>query len=185
MESNIYKDCPIYTTENLTLRLTSLKDACELLNCYSDIKAVPLFNCDNCHGDDFHYNTIELMKEAIHFWQYSYKNRYFTRLTVISNETKEIIGTIEMFKRDAEDEFDLVGVLRIDLQSKYEKQQYIDEILQIVNQNFYEAFEVDSIITKANPTSTQRIASLENKGYVPVTKKFVYDNYFERKNGKN
>ncbi len=186
MENNIYKECPIYTTEILTLRLTSLEDVAELLNCYSDKKAVPLFNSDNCHGDDFHYTTIERMKEAVDFWQYSYEHRYFARLTVILNTTKEKIGTIEMFNREAADEFNHFGVLRIDLQSKYEKQQYIDEILQIVNENFYKAFEVDSILTKAIPHSADRIASLKNKGYFPLNKKFViYDDYFVRTNIRN
>ncbi|MCB2297892.1 GNAT family N-acetyltransferase [Clostridium tagluense] len=186
VKSNIYIECPIYTTEVLTLRLTSLEDVEELLKCYSDKKAVPLFNSDNCHGDDFHYTTLDRMKDAVDFWQYSYKHRYFARLTVILNATKEKIGTIEMFKREAEDEFNHFGVLRIDLQSKYEKQQYIDEILQIVNQDFYKDFEVDSILTKAIPNSTERISSLKSKGYVPLNKKLmIYDDYFVRRNLTN
>lgn len=183
MKNDIYKQCPIYTTDVLTLKLTSLEDVTDLLKCYSDEKSVPLFNSDNCHGDDFHYITIERMKEAVDFWEYSYENRYFVRLTVILNKTREKIGTIEMFKREAEDEFNYFGVLRIDLQSKYEKQQYIDEILQIANQDFYKAFEVDSILTKAIPNATERIASLQSKGYVPINKKFmIYDDYFVRTN---
>lgn len=186
MKNNIYKECPSYTTEILTLRLTSLEDVAELLNCYSDKKAVPLFNSDNCHGDDFHYTTIERMKEAVDFWQYSYDHGYFARLTVILNTTKEKIGTIEMFKREAEDKFNHYGVLRIDLQSKYEKQQYIDEILHIANQDFYKAFEVDSILTKAISNSTERISSLKSKGYAPINKKFmIYDDYFVRTNITN
>jgi hypothetical protein len=117
MKNNIYKECPIYTTEILTLRLTTLGDVVELLKCYSDKKSVPLFNSDNCNGDDFHYTTIERMKEAVDFWQYSYEHRYFVRLTVILNKARGQIGTIEMFKREAEDEFNHFGVLRIDLQS--------------------------------------------------------------------
>jgi len=68
MGNDIYKECPIYTANILTLKLTSLEDVTELLKCYSDEKAVPLFNSDNCHGDDFHYTTIERMKEAVDFW---------------------------------------------------------------------------------------------------------------------
>lgn len=186
MKSNIYKDCPIYKTEVLSLKLTSLEDAVELLKCYSDKKAVPFFNADNCHGDDFYYTTIERMKEAVDFWQYSYEHRQFIRLTVILNATKEIIGTIEMFKSDAENEFNPFGILRIDLKSKYERQQYIDEILQIVNQYFYKDFEVNSILTKATPNSMERIVSLKTKGYVPTNKKFmVYDDYFVRTNSTN
>lgn len=183
MKNNIYKKCPIYTTELLTLRLTSLEDVAGLLKCYSDKKSVPLFNSDNCHGDDFHYTTIQAMKEAVDFWKYSYERRYFVRLTVILNETGEKIGTIEMFKREAKDEFKHFGVLRIDLQSNYEKQQYIDEILQIANKDFYSDFEVEYILTKAIPNSAERISSLKNSGYAPIHKKFmIYDDYFLRIN---
>lgn len=181
MKNDIYKECPIYTTDKLTLRLTSLDDTKELLKCYSDERAVPLFNSDNCNGDDFHYTTIERMEEAIKFWQFSYENRYFVRLTVILNETKEKIGTIEIFNRQANDEFNNIGVLRIDLQSKYEKKQYIDEILDVSNEYFYGAFGVETIITKAIPEAIERIASLKSKGYVVLNKKFmVYDDYFIR-----
>lgn len=181
MKIDIYKECPIYTTEVLTLKLTSLEDAAELLKCYSDEKAVLLFNSDNCNGDDFYYTTIERMKEATEFWQYSYEHRYFVRLTVFFNATRERIGTVEMFKREAVDEFNHFGVLRLDLQSKYEKQEYIDEILQIANRYFYKAFEVDSILTKAIPNATERVASLKSKEYVPINKKFmIYDDYFVR-----
>jgi ribosomal-protein-alanine N-acetyltransferase len=181
MKSDIYKHCPIYTTALLTLRLTTSEDTQELLKCYSDNNSVPLFNSDNCNGDDFYYTSIERMNEAVDFWKYSYDHRYFVRLTVVLNATSEKIGTIEMFKREADDEFNHFGVLRIDLQNTYEKQQYIDEILRIANGNFYKEFEVDFILTKAVPNATERIASLRGKGYVPLNKKFMlYDDYFVR-----
>ena len=185
MKNDIYKEYPIYKTEVLTLRLTSLEDGQELLKCYSDKKAVPLFNSDNCQGDDFYYTTIERMIEAIDFWKYSYEHRYFVRLTVILNKSKEKIGTIEMFKREAEDEFNHFGLLRIDLQNKYEKKQFIDEILQVANENFYNDFEVQAILTKAILNATERIFSLKSKGYGPINKKFMgYDDYFMRTNTK-
>ncbi|MGV8981688.1 GNAT family N-acetyltransferase [Clostridium sp.] len=186
MKNNIYKECPIYTTKILTLRLTSLEDAAELLKCYSDEESVPLFNSDNCHGDDFYYTTIERIKDAIDSWQYCYEHREFVRLTVILNATREKIGTIEMFKSDLDSEFNPFGILRIDLKSKYEKQHYIDEILQIANQDFYIDFEVNSILTKAIPNANERIASLKTTGYVPIAKKFmVYDDYYIRTKSTN
>jgi len=176
---DIYKKCPVYTTDILTLKLTSLEDTSELLKCYSDEKSVPLFNSDNCNGDDFHYTTIDRMKKAIDFWQFSYENRYFVRLTVILIETGEKIGTVEMFKREANDEFKDFGVLRIDLQSKYEEQKYIDKILEVANENFYKDFDVEFIITKSIPAAAERIISLGKKGYKPIDKKFVkYNDYF-------
>lgn len=180
---DIYEQCPIYENKNILLRQTSLEDAEELLRCYSDEKAVLFFNSDNCHGDDFHYTTIERMKKAIDFWDFSYKNKYFVRWTVVSKEEKTAVGTIEMFHRIAEDEFNHYGLLRIDLQSKYETQQIIGELLEIANENFYEVFNVEAILTKAVPAAKERVAAISDRGYEPLNKKLmVYDDYYVRFN---
>lgn len=181
---DIYEVCPVYKKKLITLRQTNLEDAEELFKCYSDDRAVPFFNSDNCNGDDFHYITIERMKEAIDFWDFSYKERYFVRWTVVLNETNEKIGTIEMFHRIANDEFNHYGVLRIDLQSKYEIQPVINEILEIANENFYEVFNVKAILTKAIQQAEERIAALLNNGYQPLSRKLmIYDDYYVR--GRN
>lgn len=178
MES-IYEECPIYKTKLITLRQTNMEDAQELLKCYSDKKSVPFFNSDNCNGDDFYYTTIEGMKQAIDFWNFSYRNRYFVRWTVLLNDTAEKVGTIEMFHRIADDEFNHYGVLRIDLQSKYETQPIINEILEIVNENFYKAFDVKAILTKAISDAIERATSLVKKGYKPINRKFmIYNDYY-------
>jgi len=181
MIKDIYQECPLYIKELITLKQSKIEDTEELLKCYSDEKAVPFFNSDNCHGDDFHYTTIERMNQAMDFWDFSYKSRYFVRWTVSLNETNEKIGTIEMFHRVAEDEFNHYGVLRIDLQSKYEKQEIINEILEIANEEFYGAFDVKSILTKAIAEANERIAALENNGYSAINRKvMIYDDYFVR-----
>ncbi len=178
---NIYEECTIYKNKFITLRQTNMEDAEELLNCYSDKKAVPFFNSDNCNGDNFHYTTIERMKEAIGFWNFSYENKYFVRWTVILNETKTKAGTIEMFHRVADDEFNHYGLLRIDLQSKYETQAIIESILEIVNENFYKAFDVEAILTKAVPAAAERISALIKSEYQPINRKLIiYDDYFVR-----
>ena len=175
------KECPIYNNKLVTLRQTNMSDVQELLKCYSDEKAVRFFNSDNCHGDDFYYITIDRMKQAIDFWEFSYKSRHFVRWTVIYNDTNEKIGTIEMFHRIANDEFNHFGVLRMDLQSNYETKQVINDILQIVNDNFYDAFDVKFILTKAIPEAAGRINSLIQKGYQPLNRKLInYDDYFVR-----
>jgi ribosomal-protein-alanine N-acetyltransferase len=182
VDDEIYlKECPIYNKKLVTLRQTNISDVQELLRCYSDEKAVQFFNSDNCNGDDFHYTTIERMKQAIDFWEFSYKNRCFIRWTVIFNDTNEKIGTIEMFHRVDNDEFNHFGVLRIDLRSNNETQQVIDDILQIVNDNFYKEFDVEVILTKAIPEATERISSLAKMGYQPLNRKIgIYDDYFVR-----
>lgn len=179
--NEIYEQCPVYKKGLITLRQTMMEDAQELLKCYSDEKAVPFFNSDNCNGDNFHYTTIKRVEQAIKFWDDCYKGKHFIRWTVILNNTNEKIGTIEMFHRIAEDEFNHYGVLRIDLQSNYETQLIIDEILEIANGNFYEAFDVKAILTKAIPNATERTSSLLKKGYEPMNRKvIVYDDYYVR-----
>ncbi|SHJ44257.1 Acetyltransferase (GNAT) domain-containing protein [Clostridium cavendishii DSM 21758] len=181
MGKDIYEQCPSYHKNLITLRQTKLEDAEYLLDCYSDKAAVGFFNSDNCHGDDFYYTTIEKMRQAIDFWNFSYENRQFVRWTIILNETYEKIGTVEMFHREVEDEFNHYGILRIDLQSKYEKYEIISEILNIVTEEFYEAFEITNILTKAIKKADQRILALENANYIPLNKKFmIYDDYFVR-----
>lgn len=178
---DIFEKCPTYEKERITLRQTQQEDAVELLDCYSDERAVPLFNSDNCHGDLFHYQSLERMQQAIDFWSFSYANKYFVRWTIIWNETKERIGTVEMVHRRAEDEYDHYGVLRIDLKSRYETQPVIKEILEIADENFFAAFDVQAILTKAIPSASERILCLLQNGYQPLNRKVVvYDDYFVR-----
>lgn len=35
---------------------------------YSDKNALPFFNSDNCHGDNFYYPNEDRMRQAIKFW---------------------------------------------------------------------------------------------------------------------
>lgn len=181
MNKSVYEICPTYKKQIITLRKTMKEDAEDLLKCYSDEKAVPLFNSDNCDGDDFHYTTIEKMRQAIDFWEFSYSNRYFVRWTVILNSTSEKIGTIEMFHRVAEDEFNNYGILRIDLQNEHETQPILENILSVANEFFYKAFDVNAILTKAIPTANERISALNTMGYKPINKKImIYDDYYCR-----
>lgn len=45
---NVYEKCPVYENEEYLLRLIECDDWKDLLKVYSDTKAVPLFNSDNC-----------------------------------------------------------------------------------------------------------------------------------------
>jgi hypothetical protein len=178
---DVYETCPIYRSMLITLRQTNMEDANDLLKCYCDEKAVPFFNSDNCDGDNFYYTAIERMRQGIEFWEFSYRNKYFVRRTVILNDTNEKIGTTEMFHRIANDEFNHYGVLRIDLQSDYERKSIIADTLEISNEHFYKAFDVEGILSKAIPSANQRITSLLQNGYKPLNKKLmIYDNYYVR-----
>ena len=55
---NIYENCPILQNNKFILRPVDDRDLSDLFKVYSDKKAVPFFNSDNCHGDDFYYATL-------------------------------------------------------------------------------------------------------------------------------
>ncbi len=162
--TTIYTECPLYPGERVTLRQTKTEDAAELLKCYSDEKAVPFFNDDNCL-DNFHYSTLEQMQQEILFWCESYQNRGFVRWTLIHHETSERIGTVEMFHRGVLAGIGSHGILRIDLRSHYENRSILQDILKIADRHFYRDFDVTNILTKAIPEAKERILALEQMGY--------------------
>ncbi len=175
----VYEVCPMYKGNVVTIKKTVKEDTNELLECYSDKEALPLFNSDNCHGDYFYYATAERMEQAIDFWTKSYIDNQFVRWTVYDNNTNKRLGTVEMFNRSADDEFDGYGVLRIDLSSKNERCEIVEGILDIADKHFYEDFDVRQILTKAIPCAKQRIKALTNAGYKPLGRKFMnFDDYY-------
>lgn len=125
-----YKIFPVVENEKYLLRAVTRDDVTELLSVYSDEKAVPYFNGDNCHGDDFHYTTIERMLQAIDFWIMSYDNGWFVRWVIVDKEAKKAIGTVEYFKRAADTTFNDCGVLRLDLRSDYERSDVIKSVVE-------------------------------------------------------
>ena len=94
---NIYEHCPVITTEHLTLRLVRREDAGGLLKVYSDVRARPFFNADNCTSD-FCYDRLSEMVACVNMWMWSYENGYFVRWTILHGEAP--VGTVEMFRRD-------------------------------------------------------------------------------------
>ena len=129
---NIYKTCPTLQNDKFVMRLVNVGDLADLLKVYSDVKAVPFFNSDNCHGDDFHYTTTERMRQALDFWIEAYQNGWFVRLAIVDKASNEVIGTIEEFKRDENDFFTNCGFLRLDLRSDYENASAIQSIVSLI-----------------------------------------------------
>lgn len=163
MTKDIYKKIPVLQNDRFVLRaIHKQTDTQDLLKVYSDEKAVPLFNSDNCNGDDFHYATMERMIKALDFWEFSYQNRYFVRWAVEDKKTQVVIGTIELFNRRSEDYFDNCGLLRLDLRSYYETKACIESILEIIVPRAKEMFGCDKIATKAVSAARERIAALEH-----------------------
>ena len=73
---------------------------------------------------------MEKMKEVLGFWDFSYKNRWFARLSIIDKEVSTVIGTIELCLRESEDAFNHMGILRLDVRSDYEKEDMLLELVR-------------------------------------------------------
>lgn len=162
---NVYEECPTLENESFKLRLVEMADAPDLLKVYSDEKAVPLFNSDNCDGDDFYYRTLERMEKGIEFWLWAYKDKGFVRWSILDKASNEAVGTIELFHRESEDYFNHCGLLRLDLRSDYERKDRIVEILSLIMEQAYILFECTMLATKAIPSAVERRMALEALGY--------------------
>lgn len=183
---DVYSMCPVIENERYRLRLVSQEDCSDLLRVYSDEKAVPLLNSDNCHGDDFYYTTMERMQRAIDFWLREYGKRYYVRWAIKDKRTDEAIGTVELFRREAKDFFTDCGLLRLDLRSDYEHTNEIREILSLIVPKAFVLFDCSMIATKAVPAAEERICALKLMGFTAREEKLVghdgtqYGDYYVR-----
>lgn len=124
------------------------------------------------------------MKQAIDYWLFEYNGEGFVRWSIVCKATGEVIGTIEIFHRDAEDYFTNCGLLRLDVRSDYEIASEIIKILELIIEPTYTLFHCDKIATKAIALATERIKALESLGFEPVGEKLTghdgikYDSYF-------
>lgn len=173
---NPYETCPTFENENFVLRLVDSTDAADLLLVYSDEKAVPYFNSDNCDGDDFHYTSLERMQSAIAFWQSAYQGHGFVRWAIIDKSIHHAIGTIELFNREAKDYFNNCGLLRLDLRSDYERKESILEILHLIIKPAFELFDCKIMATKIPQFAPERKMAVEQLGFAESTEKLVGGN---------
>lgn len=170
---DVYEECPQYENERYLIRFISEEDCTDLLKVYSDKKAVQLFNSDNCHGDDFYYTTLKRVKDAISGWRYVYTLRDFVRFSIVDKRKSIVVGTIELFHRDANDYFTECGLLRLDLRSDYEKVEEIKNILNLIVSDTFELFKCKMIATKAVPGAVERREALEELGFICSNEKLI------------
>lgn len=163
---NIYKSCPVVENDKFLLRLVENEDCDDLLKVYSDKNALPFFNSDNCDGDNFYYATREKMKEALSFWSLAYDNGWFVRLSIVDKAASCVIGTIELCLRVSEDEFNNMGILRVDVRSDFEKEDMLFEIVSLITPCLPEMLGCDGILTKAPIYAVERIKALQKAGFV-------------------
>lgn len=162
---NIYETCPVLESGKFLLRLVENKDSDDLLKVYSDKNALPFFNSDNCDGDNFYYATKERMAEALDFWNLSYENGWFVRLSIVDKEISGVIGTIELCLRVSEDEFNHMGILRVDVRSDYEKEDILFDIISLITPRLSELLGCKGILTKAPIYAVERIKAIQKAGF--------------------
>lgn len=164
--TDVYKQCPVFENDIYLLRFVDEKDADDLLEVYSDKNALPFFNSDNCNGDNFYYPTKEKMLEAIRFWLSSYETKWFVRFTVIDKADSKAIGTIELFHRISDDEFNGDGVLRLDVKSDHERESVLFDIISLIIPSAFDLFDCSEIITKAPNYAVERIKAIQRSGFI-------------------
>ncbi len=162
---SVYDNCPVLYGKYFRFEHVDLSHCDDLLKVYSDLKSVPLFNSDNCGNENFYYKTPERMKEAIEYWYWEYSRKGFVRMSITDIENDVSVGTVEMFCRVADDYFTDSNLLRIDLRSDYEKEDYIYDILCVVIDSQKILFNCNSVTTKAIPVAGERIKALKKSGF--------------------
>ena len=180
---NVYETCPVFEDERFLLRFVEKEDANDLLKVYSDKNALPFFNSDNCDGDNFFYPNKERMESAINSWLRAYETKWFVRWAIIDKTISKAIGTIEMFHRKANDDFNDAGVLRVDLRSDYEKSDVIYELFRLVIPESYDLFDCTEIITKIPIYAVERMDAAQKYGFVKSGSLLVGTNDHNAYNG--
>ena len=162
---DVYEKCPIMENEVYQLRYLEDLDAKDLFLVYHDKKALPFFNSDNCHGNNFYCDTQQNVEEAIKYWKIAYEDRDFVRWSIIDRKTMQAIGTIECFLRIAEDYFTNCALLRVDLRSDYETKERIFPLLQLIVPQMCTLFHTNIVATKAIETAVERRKALAKMGF--------------------
>lgn len=163
---NIYEHCPTLENDTFLIRLIEQKDSVDLIEVYGDKLVLPFFNSDNCHGSNFYCSNMTDMENTIKYWLIEYHEyKGFVRFSIVDKQQNKVIGTIEMFKRIANDFYTDCGLLRLDLKRDYENQESMEQILSIVSTPFFSWFECDKIATKAPGYAVERIEALKKVGY--------------------
>ncbi len=181
---NIYESCPVLENEKFFIRLFQEEDCDDLLKVYSDKNALPFFNSDNCNGDNFYYATRERMTEAIDFWKMSYENGWFVRFSIIDKAIASVVGTVELCLRVSEDEFNHMGILRVDVRSDYEQEDALYNIFSLVTPEIEELLGCKGVLTKAPIYAVERIKAIQKVGfhksdYLLIGKNgYAYDGYW-------
>ena len=79
--------------------------------------------------------------------------------------TSGIIGTVELRLRVSDDEFNHMGVLRVDVRSDYEKETVLYDIFALVTPKLDEMLGCKGVLTKAPIYAVERIKAIQRAGF--------------------
>ncbi len=105
------------------------------------------------------------MAEAIGFWHMSYENGWFVRLSIVDKTVSSVIGTIELCLRVSKDEFNHMGILRVDVRSDYEQEDMLYDIFLLIMPKFEEMLGCKGVLTKAPIYAIERIKAIQKAGF--------------------
>ncbi len=179
-----YEVCPILENEHYRLRLVQMEDAPALLAVYADQAVWPMLNSDNCNSD-FHFTTITEMENYIRAWLDEYAKRYYVRFSIVDRTNDMVVGTIELFRREADDFFTDCGLLRLDLRHDHENAHTIVAILKLLIPPAFSLFQCHMLATKVPPVATERQKAMKRLGFTATGEMLVgghdgkrYGDYF-------
>lgn len=179
-----YTVCPVLENERYRLRLVKMEDAVDLLTVYSDPAVWSLLNADNCNSD-FHFTTITEMENYIRAWLDEYAKRYYVRFSIVDRTNDMVVGTIELFRREADDFFTDCALLRLDLRHDYENAHTIVAILKLLIPQAFSLFQCHMLATKVPPVATERQKAVKRLGFTATDEMLIgghdgkrYGDYF-------
>ncbi len=155
-----------YETEHFILRQVRSEDAPALMACYSDPEAVARMNDDNCLRG-FLCQTEEDLRAYIAVWQ----SEDYARPAVIDKSTGEAVGTLEIFGGG-------IGVLRVDLPTRYESPAVLQELYTLAMEKFPADFPMGAMVTKAPAGAPARRAVLKELGFAGPEEFRGYGDYY-------
>lgn len=112
------------------------------------------------------------MSETLKYWIKFYNQKYFIRFSIVDKKTSTAVGTIEGFGGD-------IGVLRLDICSDYEKEEYLSELLQYPKDNFKEFFGNKKLVTKAISEACERRNALTKNQWEYIDSFRDYHDYYK------
>lgn len=105
------------------------------------------------------------MTEAIDFWNMSYRNGWFVRLSVVDKTVSTVIGTVELCLRVSGDEFNNMGILRVDVRSDYEQENELYDIFSLITPEILKMLGCKGVLTKAPIYAVERIKAIQKVGF--------------------